>query len=112
MSMFVLFGVKDTEIGHVDEAARSVEQLIGVPPVKRTGNEKGHYCTFDSGADEEIEVVSGTYGDEDGEYPAECEFPNWKFLVYLNYTSETSVWLKVLENASDAFQKLRSDVFG
>lgn len=109
MAMFVLFGVKDPAYVNVDEVAQRVADLLGAPFVKRVGEERGHYCTIESGTDEEIQLVPGTLVDEDGVYPAEPNFPDWKFLLYLEHTNEGSVWLKTLRDAASEFQQLRPD---
>lgn len=110
MTMFVLFGVNAPEAQTVDDAAILVTKLINVAPVKRVGDSSGHYCTFESASRERIKLVQGTYTDESGDYPAEQEFPEWKYLAYLDYTIESSAWLQALDGASEMFSKLRSKI--
>ncbi|MGO4686314.1 hypothetical protein, partial [Hyphomicrobium sp. 2TAF46] len=94
MVMYVLFGVKDSGFSDVDDAAAMAAHVINATPIKRSGDGKGDYCTFETGTAEEVQLVSGTFADEDGKYPASHDFPNWKFLLYLNETSAQSTWLK------------------
>lgn len=110
MSMYVLFGVGAATFSSVDEVARRVAELVGTQPFNRMGEEKGDYCTFENSTGEEIELVSGTWADEDGDYPREPGFPNWPYLLYLNNTHAQSAWLKALEGAGPQFEKLRTDV--
>lgn len=109
MGMYVLFGIKNSGFSDVDDVAATVARVINATPVKRHSEYKGNYCTFETGAEEEVQIVSGISSDEDGEYPAEDDFPNWKFLLYLDKTSAQSPWLKALEGATGHFEKLRTD---
>lgn len=112
MTMFVLFGVKAPDALSVDEASKLVQMLIGRAPTKRQGGETGDYCTFDSETGDEIKLVVGSYEDEDGPYAPEPEFPDWKYLLYLDNTNPDSLWLKALEQSPDRFKKLKTDVMG
>ncbi|MGO4683230.1 hypothetical protein, partial [Hyphomicrobium sp. 2TAF46] len=68
MGMYVLFGVKDSGISDVDDAAAMVARVIKAMPIGRIAEDIGAYCRFETGAEEEAQVVSGTYRDEDGDY--------------------------------------------
>lgn len=112
MGMHVLFGVKNSGFSDVDDAAAMVARVINATPLKWKSEYKRNYCTFETGTAERIELVPGIWWDyEDGDYPVEPEFPNWKFLLYIGGTSAQSPWLKALENATDHFEKLRTKTF-
>jgi len=111
MGMHVLFGVKASNIFNIDDAAAMVARIINATPMKWNSEARGDYCTFDTGTTERAELVPGIWWDyEDGDYPVEPDFPNWKFLLYLAGTSAQSPWLKALEGAAEHFEKLHTEV--
>jgi hypothetical protein len=110
MAMYVLFGVRVPKQADVDDVAQQIAALIGVNSVKRSGEEKGEYCTFEGDTNENIELVASVWADEDGDYTREPDFPDWSYLLYLNSTGQNSPWLKVLQGEASQFQKLRTDV--
>lgn len=112
MIMYVLFGVKNSGFSGIDDAAAMVARVIDATPTKWNSEYKRDYFAFETGTAEEIELVPGIwYDNEEGEYPASRDFPDWKFLLYLNETNAQSPWLKALEAATDHFEKLRTKTF-
>lgn len=104
--MYILFGVKTDDI----ETARSwVETLIGSPAEARTNQYDGHYYSFGKLGEEWLKLSTAICSDEDGEYPAEPEFPGWTLLLSLNRTREDSALLRGLESVPHRFEKLRTE---
>ena len=110
MGMYVLFGVKASGAADLDAIAGMIENVIGVTPIKRSAEEAGDYFKFRGAGSESIRLTSGTYGDEDGEFPADREFPDWPFLLHLDDTTPQSAWLRALENAGPPIYKLKTEI--
>ena len=112
MTMFMLFGVKSTTLN----AARSlVEKTLGIVMEEREGwYQGGIYFTFGEGDEENLILKNNIdlEGQYDGEFdlPAVSDFPQYKYLLYLDDTHEKSPILTALRNAPELFDLLRKDV--
>ena len=74
--MYVLFGVNALTI---EEARSWVSILSGLAGEPRSNEYNGHYYSFvhpDGG--ERMKLISGVCNDEEGSYPAERDFADWK----------------------------------
>lgn len=104
--MHVLFGACTTDI---EEARVWVAALSGLSPDPRINEYNGQYYSFvDVGSGERMKLMSSVCNDEDGSYPAESDFADWKILLQVNGTNVHSRVLMALESQPEKFRKLRS----
>ena len=105
MTDYVLFGVNSADI---ETARRWVEESLALKGEARTNNHNGNYYTFEDAIGLEFKLINGICSDEDGPYPAEAEFPDWKVLLYADQVQAHSPQITVLEKLSKKFVKLRT----
>lgn len=106
MTVSALFGVKASTL----EGARALaERTLGVVLEERESSDRGGvYLKFRGQAlqavflQENIEVPENE--------PAEVDFPQYQYLLYVSGISEDSEFLLALENAPQWFERLRTRV--
>lgn len=106
MSKYLLYGVKASTM---KEAHAAVSTALKTHGESWENDSKGEYYTYGEMRGEDAELVSGIYQDEDGPFPSERAFPNWKFLLYVNESPPNSKWVSSLDGLPEIFVKLRDE---
>ena len=104
--MAVLFGVTT---GTLVTARLNIEAALGVKLKESEGVQCGIHYTL-SVPDRVIDLKNNIeYADHQSEVDelAEPRFPNFKFLLYVNYVDEYPEYLRKVETANGPFVKLR-----
>jgi hypothetical protein len=104
MLSYFLFGVRTEDI----ETARGwIEDATGLTSMARTNDHNGDYYTFGDDLDLEFKLILGICTDEDGDYPAERNFPDWKVMLYVSEIDKEAQVVRAIQAQTRKFETLR-----